>query len=367
MQNIIYVTLSSIMMLTIVWMYFTVVLNIDLNVDMKFTFVLYVLIISGIAFTYEPTIYTDLYRLFQTLDAMRLYNLEFYNTYEYITSFFFYITTLSKTNSLLPLMITFIRYSIFFYCVFLFVKKFNINIRYLKIYLIVFFAFFPIIESISGIRYYFAVTIFFGILIIQNFIYSSKLLKLGFLLPVFVHSSSVMFIVIKIFSAIKNKKISFFIKVILLTWFMWQEQILYLLNNFSNPFILYLTNSLTNYLTEDREISINLTIARIILLICIILIYKSLKRKDVELFSKYNLYFNFISMYLYFTLGSVFNSVFFQRNIFFLAVCTMPLILLFLNSKSINTGYKAVISFILLCLSFLMYLNQLYGFINGYF
>ncbi len=367
MKENVFILALFLFFLIIVIKFFVTILNLKFNLSLKFQFALYTVLLMIISYTYEPSIYSDLYRLFLTMDVMRTFNQSFYNDYEYITSMLFAISIKFEDNSVLPLIITSIRYSLFFTCLIIFKNKYKLTSQEMNLYLIIFFAYFPVIESISGIRYYFAVTIFFVFFISWNFFKKKKIYILGMITPIFIHVSSLMIIIVFLLSLIKRKVNFIIFNIILLTWMFWQEQIIIILNYFSNPFSIYLRNTLIIYLEDEREISINLTLARLIFLIIIFfLLYIMYIKKSMYIQRNLN-YFKFITLYVSFCLGSLLNSVFFQRNIFVLAICIFPLIVFFYKDQSIRKYQKIFLFIMLLTMSFLMYLNQVYGVLYGYF
>lgn len=319
---------------------------------------------SILAFNYEPTKYTDLYRHYEVLDLMRYYGASFYYSHEIITSFLFSIVSKTNYNELLPFLITIIRYSLFFYLLYKYINTFKIDSYSTKLFIYFHFAFFPLIESISGIRYYFSITILAYAVVSEYYFKKNLRNKILSFVPILIHVSSSMFLFIRL---VNIRKFHLFIKMLLLTWTFYYLEIAKIIQNIGLGFTNTLANLLILYIEEERVISLRLTIARLSILVLIITMFWLLKNRDREMFLNNQKYYNFLELIFYFTIGSLFHSVFFQRNIFFVVLICMPLFLTFFNSKNISQKVKVIYVVLILILSTGMYLNQVYGLIFGYF
>lgn len=320
-----------------------------------------------ISFNYEPSVYTDLYRYFNTLDIMRATGMAFYNPQEVVSALLFELVSKTNYNSLLPFVASLIRYSVFFIILFKYIKSENSTSFDIRMFLIFHLGFFPIIESISGVRYYLSITFLFA-----SMLYGLKLNKkfneiVFAILGLFTHTASIIYIGLRI---LVIDKIYRFIKPfrwLIVFWPIAIEEIVHLLKSISTGLTLSAANMLVFYSEESREISARLTTARLIILFLLIGMLYYLKRSDKDVLKRKEKYYRYLELVLIFTLGSIRYAVFFQRSIFFLALIGMPLIINFFNSEKISKNIKNLIQLIIIITSLGMLANQIYGFIVGYF
>jgi hypothetical protein len=335
--------------------------------NFKVSICITILAFAIFAFNYEPTIYTDLYRHYEVLNLIRNNVMSFYYSYELITSFLFEIVAKTQYNQLLPFIVTIIRYSLFFIIIYLYVKSYQIGSYYINLFLFFHFAFLPLIESISGVRYYFAITVLGYGLIYEFFIKRNLVNKISIISPLLIHTASSMYLALRVLVSNKLYKIIKPFRFILLFWSLFYIQISELLQTIGLTYTDTASNLLTYYVEEDRAISLNLTIARSIMVILIYIMFFVIKKNDKENYIKNHKYYSFIELVLLFTIGSIFIDVFFQRNVFFIALICMPLFFNFFNSSSVSNKTKNIFIILILILSIGMYLNQIYGLIFGYF
>lgn len=347
------------------WILISLVFRVKNNKsNFKVSIFITIISFSIFAFNYEPTVYTDLYRHYEILNLMRSYGTSFYYSYEIITSFLFSMVARTNYNELLPFLITIIRYSLFFFLLYKYIKTYKIESYYTKLFIFFHFAFFPLIESISGIRYYFAITVIAYALLNEFFLKKKLINKMLLFVPMLIHTSSSMFLAI---GFLNIRKFRYLVRFLLLSWTFFYLEIAKILQNIGFGFTNTTANLIISYIEEDRTISLRLTIARLAILLLILIMFWMLKRRDQENYMKNIKYYNYMELLLYFTIGSIFQSVFFQRNIFFIALMCMPLFFNTFHSKFISQKIKIIYIIFILILSIGMYLNQIYGLIFGYF
>lgn len=350
------------------WVGTSLVLKVKLGKsNLKLTLIITLFSFSVIAFNYSPSVYTDLYRHYKLLDLMRLKNDSFYYSHELITSLLFTLVAKTDYNNFLPLITTTIRYALFFFLLYIYIVKFNISSFNVKLFLFFYFAFFPLIESISGVRYYFAISIL-GCAIIYNYYFGKKIESVLLLISsVLIHTSSSIFIFLRVLAIKKIYTVINPFKYLLLIWSLFYLQISTFFAQFDTSFSSTAASSIVIYVEEDREISLNLTIARVAIILIIFTMFFVYKKYCRGNFKDNINYYNFLELILLFTLGSVFVDVFFQRSVFFVILICMPLFFDFFNSRTISGKLKRILVILIIVLSIGMYANQIYGLLVGYF
>lgn len=346
----------------------TVMLQIKIEIKyIKVAAVILTIVISVIAFNYVPSKYADLSRLFKTLDYMRATNGNFYNQYEFVSRILFKLVSKTQNNSWLPFISTLIRLVVFFSILFKYIDCYDFKSLPTRIYVMYFLAFFPLFESISGVRYYLAIVfIYAGIsygLSFKKQIYEIIYILLG----LFTHIGSIVFVVFRfLIIDVVYKYIRPF-RWLLVIWTLALEQILFLLKFLNIGFINSVANSLTVYSEEVREISRNLIIARFSLLIILLIMFYSLKKMEPEVINSNNKYYRYLELILLYSVGSIQYPVLFQRSIFFVSLISMVLVIHYFSSEKINRFLQGFIFIIFIVLSLGMIANQIYGLIVGYF
>lgn len=354
--------------LMFLWLFFSLIFRLSFKSNhIKITMFISVCALSVIAFNYQPSEFADLYRIYGTLDIMRDYGSSFYNSNEIITDLLFRIVSKTEYNQFLPFVVTIIRYSLFFALLYKYIKAYKIQGYLIKQYVFFSFAFLSLIESISGIRYYFAITVLVYALI-GEFYFNKKLLnKILYFVPLFIHTASSMFLVLRFLVVDKFYKLIKPYRFIIIFWTLFSDKIADILQNIGTNFTITTSKMLTFYAQEDRVISFRLTIARFILIVLIYTMFLMIKKKDKIKYKINSQYYNFIELTVLFTFGSVFHAVFFQRNVFFIVLMCMPLFFSFFKSEFIENKIKKLYFVLILILSIGMYMNQIYGLFVGYF
>ncbi|MBP2114401.1 hypothetical protein J2Z70_004567 [Paenibacillus silagei] len=341
-------------------------LKIERNV-LRLTIYITVFSLSVFAYNYEPTVFTDLYRYYEILNIMRYTGSSFYNSQELINVFLFNLVAKTPYNQLLPFTVTLIRYGLLFGLIYKFIKLYNIENYLFRFFIVFYFAFIPLIESISGVRYYLSITIF-GVILINEFYFNRKsLYKILYVFPLLIHTSSVMFLALRLLVIDKVYRIIRPFRFIIIFWTFFSFEISFFLQKINTSFTLSAARMLTFYTEEDRTISLRLTIARFIMISVIYAMFCIIKKKDKIIYSNNFKNYVFLELVLLFSFGSVFHDVFFQRNIFFIVLICMPMFYDFFKSEFIEYRLKRIFKVIILVLSIGMYLNQIYGIISGYF
>lgn len=354
--------------LMFLWLILSLLLKIRLKKN-HFVVSIYLTVLSFtiFSFNYNPTIYTDLYRHFEVVELIRSSGIDFYYKNELITSLLFNFVASTSYNQLLPTITSLIRYTLFFVIIYRFTKRYRIDGLHMRLFLFVHFAFLPLIESISGIRYYFAITIL-GYTLIDDFFFKRKVIyKTLHFIPLLVHTSTSMLLGLWLFSLKWIYQIIRPIRYILLIWSMFYSNLALFLQKVGVQLTDTAANLLVVYVEEDRDISINLIISRCLFVAIIYYIWYMIKVFDNQTFNSHINYYRFVELLLLFTVGSIFIDVFFQRCVFFVSFICMPLFLHYFSSDKVGSKSKQIIYIILVILSVGMYMNQVYGLIKGYF
>lgn len=338
-----------------------------INSFLRLSIYITVFALSVFAYNYEPTVFTDLYRYYEILDLMRYTGSAFYNSQELINVFLFSTVAKTQYNQLLPFVVTLIRYGLFFGLFYKYIKTYKIENYLFRLFILFYFAFIPLIESISGVRYYLSITVF-GVILINEFYFNKKLLyKILYIFPLLIHTSSIMFLGLRLLVIDKVYRVIRPFRFIILFWTLFSVKIASFLQNIDTSFTISAARMLTFYSEEDRTISLRLTIARFIMITVVYIMFCVIKKKDKGIYNLNFKYYIFLELILLFTFGSVFYDVFFQRNIFFIVLTCMPLFFNFFKSEYIEYRIKSLFTIIIVILSIGMYLNQIYGVFSGYF
>ena len=186
-------------------------------------------------------------------------------------------------------------------------------------------------------------------------------------LALLTHTSSVMFLSLRVLVSDKIYKFIKPFRYVVVFWTLGSEIMARQLEQFGISFTRSAAQMLMFYINEERTISYRLTAARMVMIILVFCMYYSIKRNDKAVYIKDSKYFAYVELCLLFTLGSIFDAVFFQRNSFFVGLICMPLFLKFLQSTYVPKRTKQVCIFIAILLSLGMFANQIYGLALGYF
>lgn len=332
----------------------------------KIGLVLLMISIPIISFNYQPSTYTDLYRYYNTLDVMRITGGHFYNTHEVFSDLIFRAVAKTSYNNWLPFITSIIRYSVFFTVFLRYIKIEKQSSYSIKMFLIFHLAFFPIVESISGVRYYLAITFMFSGLI-YGLKYKKRLREIIFMvLGLLVHTSSIVYLGLRVLVIERIYNVIKHFRYIIVLWPIGIEIFARVLINFNSKITYSAANMLIFYTEEIRVISARLTVARILILLLLILMFFAVK-KDHDCYRKSITYYRYLELVFLFTIGSIRYAVFFQRSIFFIALISMPLIIDYFSSRNISKNKKKLFSFCIILLSLGMIANQVYGVYAGYF
>lgn len=298
----------------------------------------------------------DLFHHYNEIDNMRIGGIEFTlkeaNYKElFVINFLFYIVSLFSNNSLIVFITLFIEYMIFTYITCDLKKKYDKNNSIaFSINFFLFFALVNIVLSISGIRNVFAFSIA-SLAIYIDLIKKRKniLTYILYIIPVFIHPSTIIVPIIRFFSLNKN---IYKLSPLLLFWGWISDFISNILMSTSIGALKTAGNLLEAYEGNHNIykpyyplIFVNCIFAIVILIACIYMI--KLKSSN---FSKDQLsYISFIILYIFVALGSLYNVLIFNRMLYGLGYLVLPVIPIIMQILT----WKIKFFFILICIFFI--------------
>lgn len=292
-----------------------------------FVFVLY-LIVSIVS---KPHELDDLSRYYTLIDNFRNDGISYYASFPYktniITLLIFYLVSLTPYNQILPIITVFLFYG----GILIIFKKIlpeKIESRTVGIFYFCFFSIMYFKTIYSGIRFSLALMTFLVILVYEKNKRNSYFCLL-YLLPFFIHSSALIFILIRylfpLFEKIKIKKYV----IILIGWGC--SLLMYIIFAYSNLYIYFggFGYKLKAYVVENfifsRYIDIRLYICLIVVFILLTICFIVNNRKK-------GLYNNYVKWLIMFLTTVVFFPVIFERINQLFTLMIMPY-LICLNDK----------------------------------
>lgn len=187
------------------------------------------------------------------------------NQTEVITNIFFYLISQLNNNSLIVFFSSLIYYNILFYIIIDYCKIKELTNKQINMIIIYAMITIWIIPNILGIRYAIAMVVFLLAIYLdivkqkKNIIY-----KLLYIVPIFIHSSTVLFLIMRLILLISNRKTKILVIAIIVLISATPDFIFTLMQNMPGVNIVEsVTKSVQNYLINGSETFENINLLKI--------------------------------------------------------------------------------------------------------
>lgn len=184
---------------------------------------------------------------------------------EIITNLFFYVISQLNNNSLVVFFSSLIYYNILFYIIIDYCKIKDLTNKQINMIIIYAMITIWIIPNILGIRYAIAMVVFLLAIYLdmvkqkKNIIY-----KLLYILPIFIHSSTILFLIMRLILLISNRKTKILIIAIIVLISATPDFIFTLTQNLPGANIVEsVSKSVQNYLIDGKETFENINLLKI--------------------------------------------------------------------------------------------------------
>lgn len=292
-----------------------------------------------LAYNYKPTIAGDLYRHYIMLEEFKMYGFNYILKTHYFRdtptfAVYAYLISLLSKKEFLPMITTFIVYFLPFQVINKICLKYKIRKNYRFISLFFLMSTLSYLSVIGGIRNMLAFSIFSFYMYEELYEKrNKKICYLGYLISLFIHSSVIILLVIKMIPILKKKWI-IFISLIFMSWPLHLKLIMKLLEKFNGiPIFLMISKQINGYFLKEgggTQYVYSVAFIRSLTLIIIIILLLSVffkKRIQIEK------YINFYSILVCFTLAAVFQYDLYVRMVSFLSISSPVIILESLRGK----------------------------------
>lgn len=212
----------------------------------------------------------DITRYYEYLDQIRYLPITealkgISNQTEVITNIFFYLISQLNNNSLIVFFSSLIYYNILFYIIIDYCKIKELTNKQINMIIIYAMITIWIIPNILGIRYAIAMIVFLLAIYLdivkqkKNIIY-----KLLYIVPIFIHSSTILFLIMRLILLISNKKTKILVIAIIVLISATPDFIFTLMQNMPGVNIVEsVTKSVQNYLINGSETFENINLLKI--------------------------------------------------------------------------------------------------------
>ena len=301
-----------------------------------------ILSLALIAFLIEPQKTNDLYRHFAGIDRFREYgsfndiNAEYNDIIG--AKILFYIISFLPSNHFLPLIAIIVTYGILFYIIDDFSKRNIVYTRTIAMSIFLGISICDFYSTMSGVRNTMAFA-FLALSLYKDLIKKEKGIKIiwPYIIAVSIHPAS--WIVIALRLVLEFSK-SGKLKYILLFWGIAVSYIIQILFKISP----YIASKLQMYVTEEDDVTdFRFFLVKVIFIVLVYLLTILVKKsKDVN----YLKYINFLQLYIFFMIGSIFvSTIMFGRLYFLPGFLLIPL--LYLVEKNFTPKDKISIYIVL--------------------
>lgn len=305
---------------------------------------LLILNLSILGLYFQPVITNDLYRHFEFIDYMKFNNIKtiFSTDTLFIKNLWFYIIHLSGFDNLLPFSAILMTYIITLNDIIKFSKisKFKNTLTINMVILVLLYI--QLIWVMSGIRFSVAYVLFLHGLY-KEYVNKQKnvFTYLFYIVPIFIHYSIFVLILIRILLIFKNKK-NFFVVTLLLVWGMFTDAFSKILYLTGIPYFQGISMKIDFYLkyTNVDSYYIFTNILKLVIAITLVSLIVFLKKNLVKQYHKYEDLYLFILYLSLFCLGGV-NVFIIPDRFGFVLISLFPTVFLpFYNyNKSIGLKY----------------------------
>lgn len=285
-----------------------------------------------------------------TFNNLDLVNYIFHNG-EFIIMTYFYLIARIGNFHLVQFFPTLIIYYIVLYIIFDYARARNISWKNILIVILIFLSLFKFVFAVSSFRYTLAYSIFsLGIyldLVKNN---NHKFIKILYVIPLFIHISSLILLMFRLIFMIKNKLVQGLIVFSIVAISIFPNAFIDILNNIDNIQVLnYISSKINIYLVEEQVdfyFQYFFRIGQTILMFLVNLLIYFKYKTDTE--KKYHTYFYLIGI---FTVCIIMRYSIFMRLCDFILILSPILIFKFLDVvKKFKFRWKVISMFGILLL-----------------
>lgn len=221
------------------------------------------LILAILAYNFIPSEEYDLFRYYEWLNNFNIFNHKdtvnfIFGQGEFLIMSYFYLIAKIGNYHLLQFFPVLIFYSIIFYIIFDYAKIKKYNKKKIILVTVFFLAMFRYSFAVCVFRYSLAYSIFSLGLYLEFIKHNKVLSKILYIIPIFIHASSILLLLFRLILQIKNKKIIISLGIMLIFFLCFSLPILNLIELIRLPnFLSYLVSKVKLYLLNEH-ISLNL-------------------------------------------------------------------------------------------------------------
>ena len=305
--------------------------------SLKRYFLFVCLILSGIAFFFQPPDNFDLYRHYQTLDNFRangwtaVKNIYFFSTAPVYALYFYFISILPM-NGFLPAITVFITYYLTFSLIYKISLKYKVSKKNtMMVFIFVIFGL-DYLSAISGVRNILAFSIFAYCLYYDLVEEKNRILCfIVYGMMCLLHNSCVILLGFRIVMFLYNKYTKRIFQIVFFLWGIFVPFIVKVLDSIPNYYLNQISEKIKTYFV-GMMFNANLTLFNLGMSILILVIVVAYKNID-EHYSKHT---DYLILAVLFTIGSVKQYDVFIRMGSFLVLSSPYYILRFLNHEKIS-------------------------------
>ena len=309
-------------------------------------------LLAILAYFFQPRIGYDLcsYNIWiqnmKSFNGSDVLNYIFYNG-EFISMFYIYIISRIGNVQLLQVLPTFLIYFIILYIIFDYCKMIRSSRKSLLLIMILSLSLFKYVFAVSSFRYILAYCIF-SLAVYKDLVKKEKsfLCYALYVVPIFIHISSILLILIRMLFVIKNTKLRLLFFTLMFFVFLFPRALFEIFGLFSDTFIIdYFLKKMDLYFNVEY-VSMNLQYFFRILQTLFFLLICLITRFDEENESKL-LFYSFFEYATIFTLGVFMHYSLFMRLSDFIIILSPVVLYNFFRCVKL---YKKIYVFSILCI-----------------
>ena len=254
----------------------------------KFYCIIFSVVISFITYIYIPNDTMDLHRYYVFMDSLKNFNLmDFMQEYlfnaEPLMNFIFYIFAKTNDNHLIMIFVTLFSYYVHFYIIFDYQSEKKLSNSKFNVVLLFFISIF-LIQSLTGIRFMIAKTVFFLALYFDFYKNKRDIITIFlYILPIFIHQSSIILLLFRVLMLLNHNKIDYKFLLLFIIIFISPSIILNLSETISsNSSIFSLLNQRASSYLNEGNTAANIYKLQFSLLIFLILTCTYIKLKKIS-------------------------------------------------------------------------------------
>ena len=329
--------------------------------------ILIAIVLSLIAFFFNPPASYDLYRIFEKVSWLKNTTfVDFFKIYsgnqEIGFNFVLFLIVKNLNKHFVPMIFSLIGYLIIFYIICDYSKVKKLNSFQTTFAILVFLLSYQHMYLISGIRNFIAM-IFFTLLLYIEKIKKREgtLTHILYIIPLLFHSSMMIFIILRILIEFKDKIIEKIIMITSVIALFAPFIILKILKLFNNGIMHNIYIKFNNYINNNSNFYQFLIVAAMILQLFIYAyMFYRIEKKELTT-TKFHQYTKYI---IYLSIGLVPYSVMFDRILVLLSSLSIIVLIDYLTSiNKINKYNKFLCYLLILLISVFVFRNQVHNYL----